>query len=198
MRIEIQLEAWRNDQATPIRTFTLDGKDATDLLDTIDAGNLPPAPEEPALHDCGQTKEPAMTMVCLTDAMAPKRWDGPFTISIDPDDYRDYLRHRDDTARGLMKAITGYITAYWQDAAAGHPYHAADHPGATARDMASDYMTERYEDWLADMAWGQPGRFDRIAAQGHGDTPMQAAIDACERMFEHLWPHTTGDDPDRP
>lgn len=93
----------------------------------------------------------------------------------------------------LMREITGFIVGYWQDAADGHPYHAIDHPGSTARDMAFAYMAERYEDWLRDMEWIEPERLSRYASLGIGETPVSAAMDACERMFDRIWPKTAGD-----
>ncbi|PLS30273.1 hypothetical protein Uis1B_1943 [Bifidobacterium margollesii] len=97
----------------------------------------------------------------------------------------------------LMDDVTGYIVGYWEDAAAGRPYHAIHHPGHTARDMASDYMTERYRDWLEGMQEEDPAKFARYAALGEGDDPVGAAMDACDRMFDRIWPRTTGDDPNR-
>ncbi|NMM99739.1 hypothetical protein G1C96_0317 [Bifidobacterium sp. DSM 109958] len=98
----------------------------------------------------------------------------------------------------LMHEVTGYIVGYWEDAADGHPYHARNHPGRTARDMACAYMLERYGDWLRDVAWVDPDRLGRYASLGVGATPIEAAMDACERMFGAVWPKTDGDDPDLP
>lgn len=95
----------------------------------------------------------------------------------------------------LMREVTGYIVGYWQDAADGHPYHAMHHPGHTTRDMAAEYMVERYEDWLRDMEWIEPNRLARYASLGKGATPVEAAMDACDRMFGIIWPHAEGDDP---
>ncbi|MBW3087270.1 hypothetical protein KIH77_00730 [Bifidobacterium sp. 82T24] len=95
----------------------------------------------------------------------------------------------------LMREVTEYVVGYWEDAADGHPYHAMHHPGHTARDMASAYMTERYEDWLRDVEWTEPDRLARYASLGEGDTPVEAAMDAFDRMFEIIWPHAAGDNP---
>ncbi|KAB8293541.1 hypothetical protein [Bifidobacterium avesanii] len=98
----------------------------------------------------------------------------------------------------LIHEITGYIVGYWQDAADGHPYHAMFHPGCTARDMACEYMIERYEDWLEGMSWIDPDRLARYASLGRGNDPVAAAMDACDRMFAVIWPHAEGDDPSYP
>ncbi|WP_133122367.1 hypothetical protein [Bifidobacterium simiarum] len=107
------------------------------------------------------------------------------------------VNERTRACRELMDDVTGYIVGYWEDAAEGHPYHAIHHPGRTARDMASDYMTERYRDWLECMRQEDPAKFERYAALGKCADPVESAMDACDRMFDRIWPRTSDDDPNR-
>lgn len=99
-----------------------------------------------------------------------------------------------DTCRDLRAEVTGYITGYWQDAADGHPYYAMQHDHRSARDMALDYMHERYGDYLEGMAASsEPGTdIVRLITQAPGpvagDTIVEKAEDAFDQMFDKLWP----------
>ncbi|PST46757.1 hypothetical protein COO72_12415 [Bifidobacterium callitrichos] len=95
----------------------------------------------------------------------------------------------------LRTEVTGYITAYWQQACDGHPYYAFQHDGKTARDMALDYMHERYEDYLNDLETQTPGILDTFAHQSPepptADDRTGRAMEAFDRMFDRLWPDPT-------
>lgn len=94
----------------------------------------------------------------------------------------------------LRTEVTGYITAYWEQANDGHPYYAAQHPGKTTRDLALDYMQERYEDYLAGLLDTEPDRFEEITGidQPETEEEEQAAVahacDMFDRMFDLMWP----------
>ncbi|KAA8815691.1 hypothetical protein CSQ85_12240 [Bifidobacterium rousetti] len=95
----------------------------------------------------------------------------------------------------LRTEVTGYITAYWQQACDGHPYYAFQHDGKTARDMALDYMHERYKDYLNDLEAQTPGILDTFADQSpeppQADDGTHRAMEAFDRMFDRLWPDPT-------
>lgn len=99
----------------------------------------------------------------------------------------------------LRTEVTGYITAYWQQANDGHPYYAIQHPGKTARDMCLDYMRERYEDYLADMADTDPTLLRTIISQSpdpvETGTPVAMVMSAFDHMFDKLWPDPSGTTP---
>ena len=101
----------------------------------------------------------------------------------------------DPTRRQLRDEVIGYITAYWQQACDGHPYYAFQHDGKTARDMALDYMHERYEDYLNDLGAQNPGILDTFAHQSpelpQADDRTGRAMEAFDRMFDRLWPDPT-------
>ncbi|RSX50261.1 hypothetical protein [Bifidobacterium callimiconis] len=94
----------------------------------------------------------------------------------------------------LAAEVIGYITAYWQECSNGHNYLAINHDGRTARDMAYDYMTERYEDYLSTIDDEQgEGTLDELASQSPvpvdgGAAPIEQAMAAFDAMFDHLWP----------
>lgn len=93
----------------------------------------------------------------------------------------------------LRAEVTGYIVGYWQEADDGHPYYAIQHDGKTTRDMARDYMRERYEDYLEGMADGaEAGSVVKLIGEAPGpvagDTMVEKAMDAFDQMFDELWP----------
>lgn len=98
----------------------------------------------------------------------------------------------------LRTEVTGYITAYWQEAADGHPYYASQHPGRSARGMALDYMRERYDDYARDLKDTDPDRYHAII--DNAPHPAEDAKDDHERftnafddMFDLIWPSTDRD-----
>lgn len=96
----------------------------------------------------------------------------------------------------LATEVIGYITAYWEECSDGHNYLATHHVGRATRDMAHDYMTERYEDYLAGIDDEQgEGTLALLAGQSPipvdgNATPIEQAMDAFDAMFDHLWPAT--------
>ncbi|MBW3089199.1 magnesium chelatase domain-containing protein [Bifidobacterium miconisargentati] len=93
----------------------------------------------------------------------------------------------------LRAEVTGYITAYWQQADDGRPYYAAQNPGSTTRDMARSYMSERYEDYLADLMDTDPELFaainkNPVTPVDINRTPLEQAIDQFDAMFALVWP----------
>lgn len=93
----------------------------------------------------------------------------------------------------LRDEVTGYITAYWQQANDGHPYYAAQHHGETTRSMARSYMTERYADYLAEIEDRQPEYLWKLANQSpmpvdETQPAVAMTMDAFDAMFDRLWP----------
>lgn len=100
----------------------------------------------------------------------------------------------DTTQDAVRRETADYIALYWQEIAAGRPTD----PAATTRDLASDYMCDRLDDWLGDLTASDPDLLATLARTGHGTTPIGRARDAMTTMLGQLWPHTPADDPDRP
>lgn len=94
----------------------------------------------------------------------------------------------------LGTEVVGYIIAYWECCSDGHNYLAINHAGQTTRDMAYQYMTERYEDYLADIdSEYYDGYRALLISQSPTPvpadaTPLEQAMAAFDAMFAYLWP----------
>lgn len=93
----------------------------------------------------------------------------------------------------LSTEVIGYITAYWQDCADGHPYLASGNDDIATRDMALDYMGERFDGYWEDDLSARPEYVSKLIAQSPlptntNESEAEQCWDAFRFMFYKLWP----------